>query len=556
MVQGVLQVVMPIYFHLASHLWIAWLFVVNGLMLTWLLRYRFESFRTLTESLESQILSAFFISVSLNGVILLILDWTSLEFSLARWFLFIIGAALLFTIVLFFNRLRQVEAFTFEASFARLMLYTFVFIVLFYNGAMIEVISDAWWHMSLANKISLESTYSPSLGHLVGLPTRYYPPLWHGNLALANHLSGISIPVFWNSLTAWVAVLKVMAFYLFAFGLSKHRQIALVAAVLFVLLPGLGISYLRVSAWPSHIAYTTWFVMFYVATLVLDDLPDKNESIKQDVRSFLSVAGSKLLILIVLGVLVLFIHKAEILWFAIAWLGYLIAASLSRLLSTKNEYIVERDHYFLTSLYRGVLLFVFGCSLWFAKSQSYPVGPLSDQLLSYLLPSTFALVLFFLDIRTQYKLFSYGLFFVFLVLVLGAVNYTHLYSLFVPELALPKGQFIESSAVAIGYFGGELKVPGWHLQLRSGLLISGALSVPVALFALILKPTKLTIFLAGASCIASLLCLSPYLYHWLQDILFYSSPWRIALVIFHPIVWAFVLVELNQRRKTSGREVI
>jgi hypothetical protein len=158
-------------------------------------------------------------------------------------------------------------------------------------------------------------------------------------------------------------------------------------------------------------------------------------------------------------------------------------------------------------------------------------------------------VLFLLDIRFKSKTVLRCAWLVLLILVLGSVNYTHLYSLFVPELALQAGQYYESSAVGIGFFGGELKVPSWHLQLRRGLLYSGVLSIIVAVTLLIVKPNRLSILTAGTGCVAILFCTSPYLYHWLQGVLNYHSPWRISLMIFHPIVWAYVLVMLNEFRK-------
>lgn len=536
---------MPIFFNFESHVWIFCLFLANGLMLTWLLRSWFESFRVLTQPLESQLLSSFFISLSVNGLLLLALDYLSLDFSLAKWPLMLLAGLLVYLVSKLISAPGKRRAFRFEISFLRLGLYLFVFVVLFYNGALIEQMTDAWWHMSFANKISLESTYSPTVGHLTGLPTRYYPPLWHGNLALAKELSGVSIAVYWNSLTAWVGMFKVMAFYLFAYGLSKDKRLALVAAILFVLLPGVGVSYLRVSAWPSHVAYTAWYAMFYVFTLLLDELPDQNGGFVKGVSSFLSISASKLITLLTLSLFIFFTHKAEILWFAVAWFSYLIASSLSRALSHNSEYIADRDHYLLRWAYRGMLLGLSAYALWFAINQNHSEMGLSDQLLANTLPIALLLILFALDIQFKAKALSYCFLLVLLVLVFGSVNYTHFYSLFAPEMALPKGQFYESSAVALGYLGDELKVPGWHLQLRSGLLYSGLISIVVALVALAIKPTRLTILMAGAGLVAILVCSSPYLYHWLQAVLNYHSSWRISLIIFHPIIWAFTLVALN-----------
>lgn len=541
---------MPIYFNAVSHLWIGCLFIANGLMLTWLLRSKFKSFRSFTQPLEAQVLSGFFISLGLNGLILLLLNWMSLEFSLAKWPLGLIALGQAVLVYAFIIRLKAYRAFRFEINIARVALYLFVFVVLFYNGGLIDKVSDSWWHMSLANKISVESAYSPAVGHLIGLPTRYYPPLWHGNLALANQLSGISIAVFWNSLTAWVAVLKVMAFYLFAYGLSKNKTTAVLAAILFVVLPGVGVSYLRVSAWPSHIAYTAWYAMFYVFTLLLDDLPTEKASLRQTVLQLISASASKLISLLFLSIIVFFTHKTEILWFVIAWFCYLISASLSRSLSADDQYIIVRDHFLLLYVYRAILLLIVSFGLWFAVNHSYPKIGFSDQLLANLLPIVLSVTLFLLDIRFKSKMLLWCLWLLLLALVFGSVNYTHLYSLFVPELALQAGRFYESSAVAIGYFGGELQVPSWHLQLRSGLLYTGVLSIVAAVVLLAVKPSRLSILTAGTGCVAALFCISPYLYHWLQSVLDYHSSWRISLLIFHPIVWAFVLVTLNELRKT------
>ncbi|MBL4671678.1 MAG: hypothetical protein JKX81_05420 [Arenicella sp.] len=541
---------MPIYFNAVSHLWIGCLFIANGLMLTWLLRSKFESFRSFTQPLEAQVLSGFFISLGLNGLILLLLNSLSLDFSLAKWPLGLIGFGQAALVYAFIVKLNAYHAFRFEINIARFVLYLFVFVVLFYNGGLIDKVSDSWWHMSLANKIALEGTYSPAVGHLIGLPTRYYPPLWHGNLALANQLSGISIAVFWNSLTAWVAVFKVMAFYLFAYGISKNKTTGVLAAMLFVVLPGVGVSYLRVSAWPSHIAYTAWYAMFYVFALFLDGLPPEKATLRQAVSQLISTSGSKLITLLFLSVIIFFTHKAEIVWFVVAWFSYLIAASLSRSLSTGSQYIIARDHFLLLYCYRAILILIAIFGVWFAVNHRYLKTGLSDQLLANLLPVVLSVILLLLDIRFKSKMVLVCIWLVLLALIFGSVNYTHLYSLFVPEFALQAGQFYESSAVAIGYFGDELKIPSWHLQLRSGLLYSGVLSVIVAVVLLIVKPNRLSILTAGTGCVAMLFCASPYLYHWLQGVLNYHSTWRISLMVFHPIVWAFALVTLNEFRKT------
>ena len=128
-----------------------------------------------------------------------------------------------------------------------------------------------------------------------------------------------------------------------------------------------------------------------------------------------------------------------------------------------------------------------------------------------------------------------------IVLLLFSVDLKHLLSLVKPELAYPLASSHELPLLATGFFGGELKLPGWHLQLRSALLYSGLLSIPLSVVLTILKPSRLTLFVCANAITAFLVCLSPYLYMWLTEMLNYHSPWRIATLIFHPIIIAFAL---------------
>jgi hypothetical protein len=532
---------MPIYFNAESHLWIAYLLFFNGLLLTWCLRSVSTLFHQLTRPLEGQIISAFFLSLAFNGLLLLAFDRLALQFSSALIPLVVVSFTLVCLIFVFRVRLRDSLALSFEISWPRVALYAFVFVMLFYNGGLIEQIADSWWHMSLANKLALESSYSTSIGHLTGLETRYYPPLWHANLALMKTLSGISVSVFWNSFTAWGAVLKVMAFYLLSLRLCNNTKIAMLAALLFILLPGVGVSYLRVSAWPSHIAYTAWFVMFYLVFAMFDKLPTSDEGIKQGLVDFISKCIAPIIAIFVLGIIIFYTHQAEILWFVVAMFCYLATASVSRLGSSKSGYIADRDHIVLRASYLIGLSLLLIVSVWFAITHKYPVFGFSDRLISNVLPISILLVLFSIELKFVPKAVNLLLAIGLAAVLLISINYTHLYSLFDPAYALPKGLFFQSSSVAIGYFGGELKVPNWQLQLRSGLLYSGFLSVIFSSIAVYLKPTRATLFLSGSSLIALLFCASPYLYHWLQSILAYHSPWRITLIVFHPILWALLI---------------
>jgi len=543
---------MPIFFHAESHLWIAYLFFVNGFLINLLLRSSSAGYAELTKPLEAQVCAAFFISISINGVMLYGFDQLNLNFTRAGGFLLFVTTLLVLISGLRFFRSRLLSPFDFEFGVLRLSLYAFVFAVLFYNGALIELLTDAWWHMSLASKIASNNTFGLGFSHLTGLDGRYYPPLWHGNLALAHLVSGESIVVLWNSFTAWGAVLKVMGFYLLALSLSKEQVIAVLSAVLFVLLPGIAGSYLRVSAWPSHIGYAAFFSVFYVVFAILDSekISSKNENI--GLRNILLVLfheRSKLISILVLLVIILFSHQAELVWFLSAFLFYWIG--LSAVAVFKNS-IVEKSEpaYGLVSLFGLVLLFsIFFTSCWFIWSSWPRVSSNIDLVISYCLPALVMLVFLYIQLimrrpesRLAIKIYGKAATQLSLLLLaitlLYSVDLRHLLSLFNYELAYPKGVSNASFLLAPGWFGENLAIPGWHLQLREGLLYSGVVSLPLSLLLVIYKPSRLTIFLASTGIFAFLFCSSPYLYQWLKDILHYHSPWRIGILIFHPIVIA------------------
>ena len=538
---------MPLFFNLESHLWIAYLFIFNGLLLSLLLRLASPAFATLTEPIESLIVFSFVLSISLNGLILLALDYFNLEFSTAFWALVSVSAFAAFALYCFAGKQQSLGFIDVEWSCPRLFLYLVVFIILFYNGGMIDQLSDAWWHMSLTNKIAMANSYTPELGHLTSAPARYYPPLWHGNLALAHILSSESIPVFWNSFTAWGAVLKVMAFYCLAFGLTQSKKTAFISAVLFVLLPGIGNSYLRVSAWPSHIAYIVWYFMLFVSFTIIHGLA--NEESKLSKQPFFKIIADSvkqhrlnIAILIVSSVVVYYTHQTELLWFCVAFFAYFAAVSISRVLANNHDFIASRDHAVLKLAYRLMLATLLLIALNYVLKH-FEVLSL-DQSIAALLPLLILIILFMVELKGISRSFKIWLISFISLAILASVNGIHFLSLFFEGMSVPRGAFHESPSSVAGYFGGALDLPGWHLQLRSGLLYSGILALPLSLILVVVKPSPTTLFLSATALVSIVFCVSPYLYHWLKDILSYHSPWRITLMIFHPLIIAVCLVEL------------
>ncbi|MBT8114546.1 MAG: hypothetical protein KJP04_04155 [Arenicella sp.] len=543
---------MPIYFNAASHLWIAYLFLVNGMLLHWLIRARSIGYQDLTRPFEAQILAAFFLSISVNGLILLILDLVDLPFSLGR------AAIPLLTLILLalciYTRRPHVhnsQALIGDISCWRCLLYLAVFVVLFYNGGLIEQVSDAWWHMSLANKIGLASSFTLENGHLNGVSSRYYPPLWHGNLALAHTVSDVSIPVLWNSLTAWAGVLKVMAFYLFALALGGSVRAATISAILFVLLPGVGDSYLRVSAWPSHIAYTALFCLFYTTFQLLDRLGSERCTVS--LPELFSLARVHIACLVVLSMIVIFSHQLEIIWFATALLFYYLVVLVHNSFAGEQDKFTESGLWIFNTAGASGLILLLSFSTYFFLTQlgsshspdiylAIGIFPMIGAIFTYVWFSSN------IDSPISNQVLSRWLLALLAVIVLLTVDIQQFRSLFDAALAhTPRPA--NYAAITTGWFGHELLIPDWSRQLRFGLLYSGVVSIPVAIALAIHRPSRLTLFTAATATFALLFCLSPYLYQGLTDLLQYHSAWRVSILIFHPIIFA-ALIEMfwNQVR--------
>ena len=545
---------MPIFFNLESHLWIAYLFFFNGLLIHWCLRRFSESYADLTETLEAQVLAAFFLSIALNGLLLLALSLIGFGFILLNVFLPLLSMCLVLLFV-WGNSVPVIkQTIACDWNYWRLSLYAVVFVVLFYNGGLIEQTSDAWWHMSLANKIGMASSYFLDTGHLNGTYARYYPPLWHGNLALANTLSAESLPVIWNSFTAWGAVLKVMGFYLMSFSLSNDKSIAVLSAILFVLLPGMGDSYLRVSAWPSHIAYTAWFFLFFVSFSILDALRPQISGWREGLK-LLRMQKAKILFAFLLMSVIAFSHLVELLFFAFAILFYFIGVSVHSILSKGLSIEVEPAAWAINLLGRLLTSGALIVSIWFIYHDWQQLRENIDLSIAYCIPPVILMIILLLQkARWQNKSWALGLLFVGAVILLLSIDARHLYSLFDPERAYPRAIYHELPLTAAGWFGAKMNIPGWHLQLRSALLYTGVAGLLISIFMSFYMPSRATIFLAATAIGALLFCSSPYLFHWLREVLNYHSPWRIAILMFHPMVFALAIEQCWQVFRARAAE--
>ena len=161
--------------------------------------------------------------------------------------------------------------------------------------------------------------------------------LWHINLAVLKLVSSHSLPELFNAATPWLAIAKLMAFFLIALGLTNNRAVATIAVALYIFLPGLGASYLRVSAWPSHVSYTAWFFAFFVVFRMMDNL-GLNQALaytnqnapRNPMLNMLRMQWFYLVVFLLCVIVIYFTHKVELVWLFVAMASYLISLLLLR----------------------------------------------------------------------------------------------------------------------------------------------------------------------------------------------------------------------------------
>ncbi|MDG1905450.1 MAG: hypothetical protein P8I38_07475 [Arenicella sp.] len=558
---------MPLFFHAEAHLWIVYALFVNGILFTLFVRQLNASAAQIFGTHEALLVTGLLVSLLINAGLFLIASAFGFSGASASSFIKIAVVAVTVGLCLalrFFsakqNRIQSPASTSFSFLLdpwmcSRFIFYALVALLLFYNGALIEQVSDAWWHLSLANTLSLDMSTANTSAHLIDAPGREYPMLWHINLAVLKLVSSHSLPELFNAATPWLAIAKLMAFFLIALGLTNNRAVATIAVALYIFLPGLGASYLRVSAWPSHVSYTAWFFAFFVVFRMMDNL-GLNQALaytnqnapRNPMLNMLRMQWFYLVVFLLCVIVIYFTHKVELVWLFVAMASYLIS-----LLLLRDPTCLEPNWSFLhkwVGIALAICVLFFSIYLFFMKYLG--TGKSVDFFLVYSVPILLFSAIVALAIKRapdkQSK--SRQILAALTVLVLLAIiDWQHLASAFYPESAYPTRESHEWALLSQGWFGGTLLVPGWHLQLRSGLIYSGILSVPIAWCLAWLRPSRATLFLVSCGTVALLLCISPYLYTWFRSTLSqYHSSWRVALIIFHPIVYAVLLHTLFENR--------
>jgi hypothetical protein len=300
-----------------------------------------------------------------------------------------------------------------------------------------------------------------------------------------------------------------------------------------------------------------WFSLMFVTFQLLNQIAQSDlrfewRSVAEQIpqHAHLLISGATLCVIIY------FSHKAELLYFFLAFLFYYFGLVIHRNCRAHRQFTIERPAWLVDLAGRLALLVILAYSAYFIIARWTEITSTPDLLLMAILPLIVLTSLLWLSFHHRrdgaLALIQIGLLLLIGCCLLVSIDMRHLISLFKPELAYPPASFNEYPLAAVGWFGSELMIPGWHLQLRSGLLYSGVVSLPLAIWFSIMRPNRTTIFLAANATAAVMLICSPYLYHWFKEILDYHSPWRVAMLIFHPIVIAVALQQCWYWIRSAG----
>ena len=530
-----------------THLTILYVLFLPGALLV-LVSMRFiREAQSLINGYDLLIIFSLLFSIAVNGAIGFIFTKFNISY---EHYIFVIGLIdLLLIVVLFYKntKVRQIRIISNTESKALYLFTSVFFIIMIYNGGLLDILADSWWHMSYANRIFESSSYILDRIHLTGEPKSgiAYAPLWHLQLAFIKHVSGEELPYIWHSLAPWIVMVTLFSYYRLASVLVKNRWSPLVSVILFTLLLGGINSYFRVSPWPGNVSYVFWYLLIFLTFRYIDKQPDQKNTVSAVDRLHSLVSGvvsNKYLILMVLLSLIVIagVHTAQLIWYLIAFLGYYMFIRHADNNPFISQYEIHKDYSVLTPVIGMLIIVLLFVELYltgnlsikaiFKDPKNYisiPIMFVSIWLISRLLNQT-----------TQNINIWYSLLAIFTVSSLYfVIDWGHLHALFDPSMeahgTLPhiarKFEYIQ---------GISLSLPSWSHQIRWGLLYSGVLAIPVSIYLAVMRRDRGSYFLASGAIIGFLGVSSPYYYAALIQLISYNSMYRIHLMIFTPIIFS------------------
>ena len=530
-----------------THLTILYVLFIPGALLA-LVSMRFiREAQNVIDGYDLLVVFSLLFSIVLNGAIGFILTYFNINYE--HYFLVIglIDSLLIFTL---FYKNTKVGRIRITSNWESMVLYVFAsvfFIIMLYNGGLLDILADSWWHMSYANRISESSSYILDRIHLTGeMKTGIaYAPLWHLQLAFIKHVSGEELPYIWHSLAPWIVMVTLFSYYRLASILVKNRWTPLISVLLFTLLLGGINSYFRVSPWPGNVSYVFWYLLIFLTFRYIDLQPDQKITVSIVDRLYYLISGiarNKYLVFIVLlSVFVIAgLHTAQLIWYLIGFSGYYLLIRQADKNTFISQYEMHKDYSVLTPII-VVLIFVF-LFVEFYLTDNLSIKAIFKDPKNYvsipIMLGSIWLISKLLNQTIQSNRFLTGMLAVFVMFSLYAViDWGHLSALFFPSMEA-HGTSRHIPRVYEIIPGVSLSLPSWSHQLRWGLLYSGVLAVPVSIYLAVMRRDRGSYFLASGAILGFLGVSSPYYFTALIQLIPYNSMYRIHLIIFTPIIFS------------------
>lgn len=541
---------------ISAHLAILYVLFIPGILITLVLIRFFREARTLIDGYDLLIIFALLFSITLNGVIAFLCTKFNISYD---QYATIIGLIDLCLIIILFYKNTKIHQLCLSRSNRTVSNALFIFSFLFFvimlvNGGLIDMLADSWWHMSYANRIAESSNYILERNHLTGEPAIWlaYIPLWHIQLALIKNISGEELPYIWHTLAPWLVVLSIFSYYRLSSVLIRSKWGPFVSVIFFTLLLGGLNSYFRVSPWPGNVSYIFWYLLIYLTFRYIDFQPDRQSSGSISIfqpgqygRLFKGVWQNRFLVsILILTVLVVAgLHRAQLLWYLIGFLTYFMFIRHANKNSIISNYQINKDYLVLLPIVSLIVVMLLAVELYLSDSFSVKEiinNPVKYTSITIMLTSIWVYSRFMNLTVSNDKVWRILLAIVAFVSLYFVIDWVHLYSLFI-ESAEVSSKYPHLPRVFEGPIPGlTLKLPSWSHQLRWGLLYSGVLAVPVAIYLLIMRRDRGSYFLASSAIISFLGITSPYYYSALMQVIPYNSMYRIHMMIFTPIIFALL----------------
>ena len=207
------------------YFWAAFLFLVPGCLFLTLLRHIPGVREQRIVNGGYALVGSFLLSILFNGCVLTIFSLAAAGLLAATKFLLVFDLVALGLIFQQARRVLHSNRYTFNLSKREIALVTFLvaeFLVLAYQGGLLDMLADGWWHLAYANQMVIENSILISQHPVVGGPVSsvIYPPLWHMQLALISSLGDLELPVIWHFIAAFNVTMLSVALYLFSKEIS------------------------------------------------------------------------------------------------------------------------------------------------------------------------------------------------------------------------------------------------------------------------------------------------------------------------------------------------